>query len=181
MFGQELNHLSNNEIIGFTQIVLSQAPKKFYTMPASSGGKYHPATSLGQGGLVTHTKQVFYMAMSLMDTRLPMFKCDRDIVLSACLLHDIYKYDTNPENKWTLRNHGLKAKEWIEQLDAVEDYFACYQTKPDWYFEILKCIQSHNGVFSREYQGKFDTNQSIVHAADYLASRKWNLFDKGKL
>jgi len=181
MFESELRHISDNEIIAFVKIILNNAPQKFYTMPASSGGRYHPVTSQVIGGLINHTKQVFYIAQTILDTRLPIFRGNRDVVLASCLLHDIYKYDEHPDNQWTIRNHAIKAVEWIKQLPDVQEFFSCYIEKPDWYYEILDCIQSHNGVFSKEYQGEFNVNQSIVHLADYIASRKWNLFDNGQI
>ena len=35
----------------------------FWTMPASTSGKYHPAHSLGQGGLIRHTRAVVLFAV----------------------------------------------------------------------------------------------------------------------
>lgn len=180
MFENELLRISNNEIVAFTSLVLQNAPCNFFTHPASSTSRYHPQTSNGYGGLIVHTKQVFYIAESIMDTRLDLVRCDRDIVLSSCLLHDIYKYANN-ESRYTVKNHGQKGVEFIEEIKAIKDYFSIYSEKPYWYNKIMKCIHSHNGIFSPEYKGTFSVEQSIVHIADYIASKKWCEFNVGVL
>lgn len=181
IFEKELSMIKNQEIASFTEIVLNNAPDKFYKLGASSTSKYHPESSNGKGGLVNHTKQVFYIAKTIIDTKLPQFWCIEDVVLSACLLHDIAKYDELNNSNYTVKNHGYKAIGWIDGLRDVKDFFSIYNEKPDWYSHILRCIHSHNGIFSQEYGGLFDTEQAIVHTADYIASRRWNIFDSGKV
>lgn len=171
----------SEEIRAFVELALSLAPEKFYQLPASSTGKYHPESSSGHSGLVRHTKQVFWIAKTLMDTRLPLLKGNRDVVLAGCLLHDIVKYAPDSESDYTAKNHGIKGKQFLENSPEIHEFLSVYRVLPDWYYQILDCIQAHNGIWSKEYQGTFSTEQSIVHAADYLASRKWCYFDQTKL
>jgi len=181
IFEKELKEIKNQEISSFTEIVLNNAPSKFYELGASSTSRYHPESSNGKGGLVNHTKQVFYIAMTIIDTKLPQFWCNRDVVLSACLLHDIFKYDGSNDSNYTVKNHGYKALKWIDELKDVRMFLSVYDRKPEWYSEIMACIHAHNGIFTTEYEGQFSTEQMITHVADYIASRKWNVFDVSKV
>ena len=178
IFNEQLRQIKDNDIQAFTMLVLDLADDKFYNLPASSTGKYHPESSLKHAGLISHTKQVFDIALSMLDTRLPLFDCNRDVVLSACLLHDIYKYDPQTNSRYTLRSHAIKAVEWIKGNKDIQQFMSVYHPAPMWYLKILGAIHSHNGVFSTEYQGSFNTEQSIVHTADYIASRKWCYYAK---
>lgn len=179
MFEKELAKIENSEILSFTEIVLKNAPDSFFNYPASSTGKYHPVTSLGSGGLIVHTKEVFWIANTILDTQLDIFNnCNKDIVLSSCLLHDIYKYGDN--NYHMMKNHGSSAVWWIECLPDVEQFFSVYDKYhlPKWYLHILNCIHAHHGRFSTEWGDTYTIEMAIVHISDYLASRKFLLFDE---
>ena len=51
MFEKELELICSDEIRKMVELTLEKVPEYFYTIPASTTGKYHPAYSLGVGGL----------------------------------------------------------------------------------------------------------------------------------
>ena len=65
VFETELNYISDDKIRDSTRYLLEKLPDYFYTMPASTSGKYHPEFSLGEGGLVRHTKAAVRIAVEL--------------------------------------------------------------------------------------------------------------------
>ena len=58
----EINMICNEDIKRLVRIVLDKAPEHFWTIPASSTGKYHPEYASGDGGLIRHTKAVVRVA-----------------------------------------------------------------------------------------------------------------------
>ena len=52
---KELDFISNDVIHDFVSVALDKLPEYFWSVPASSSGKYHPSYALGNGGLVRHT------------------------------------------------------------------------------------------------------------------------------
>ena len=50
------------EVKRLVRIVLDKAPENFWTIAASSTGKYHPEYAAGEGGLIRHTKAVVRIA-----------------------------------------------------------------------------------------------------------------------
>lgn len=174
-FTKELALITDNEILSLTEKLIKHFPAPFWSKPASSTGKYHPNSSAGEGGLVIHTKQVFWIAKTIIDTCL--FDINPDIVLSACLLHDGWKY--NESSCWTLKNHATIAVNEIDKIVRKDDFFA--YGRPDWYLLLLDCILSHNGRFTKDwnYKNKLTDEQKIVHLADIISSRKFLLFNLG--
>lgn len=180
MLSHEVKLISDNEISAFTQIVLNNAPKRFWIEPASSTGKYHPHSSNGVSGLVMHTRQVFYIAKTILDT--DVFDANRDIVLSACLLHDIAKYDDDSKSKYTIYNHAERAVDLISSMPEILRFISIYSRGvPDWFHEIMHCIARHDGKFNKKNINTLSAEQSIVHLADYVASRRWCSFDYEKV
>lgn len=55
-FRCELSKIKDENIKKSTEYILNLLPDYFYTMPASTSGKYHPEFSLGEKGLVRHVK-----------------------------------------------------------------------------------------------------------------------------
>lgn len=55
IFNRYINEIGDPKIQEIVEECLQKCPKEFYTMPASTTGKYHPPFALGEGGLVRHT------------------------------------------------------------------------------------------------------------------------------
>ena len=101
-FHNELEMIKDSKINRFTKEVLDKyAPEYFWIMPSNESGKYHMPDEGVQGGLIIHVKRVVKMANHIMkgigwmghlkDVVNPEKQYDYDVVISACLLHDILK------------------------------------------------------------------------------------------
>lgn len=173
-FRQELAVIKDQEILSLTEKLIRHFPEPFWIMPASSTGKYHSPSSSGRGGLVNHTRQVFWIAKTMLDTKL--YSVNHDVVLAACLLHDGWKYGNS--SQYTLANHATVAVREIDNIVEASRFFLT--SKPDWYQKILDCILAHNGTFTKEWQGgSFSLEQAIVHTADMIGSRRFLSFNPG--
>lgn len=99
----------------------------FFTVPASSSGKYHPDFANGDGGLVRHTVAVCEIADALGE--LHEFNArQRSIVLIAALLHDACKYAARVGvERWggyTTKPHGEIAfvelsENWLPEYRSI--------------------------------------------------------------
>jgi len=174
----ELQLIQDTEILDFTKMILVNIVHPlFYRKPASSTGKYHPESSLGDGGLLRHTKMVVAVANIIcnsnmfMDTRISW-----PVIFSACILHDAWKYDQDGQYHST-KLHATKA---VDSINAFVEHENVFVVKPDWYFDILNCIFTHNGFHvSSESMPieRMNINQRIVHIADMISSRRYIEFD----
>ena len=144
VFEKELSLLEDSDVLSLTESLMAHFPAPFWRMPASSTGKYHPESSAGFGGLVTHTRQVFWIAKTIIDTGL--YNVNRDVVLAACLLHDGWKYGEN--SRWTIKNHAALAVQKIQRIVDSSHFFVTGQ--PVWYHLLLDCILSHNNRFTNK-------------------------------
>ena len=170
VFEKELALITNEEIRQETADLLQSVPEYFYHVAASSTGKYHPAFTLGEGGLVRHTRAAVMIAEQLM--QLEMFSKiapEHDYVIAALLLHDTFKHGAVDEG-YTITLHPSVAAEYIRT-----------NAKNEQYREIVPAlVETHMGQWTKDYKtGKemlkkpVTPTQKLVHLADYLASRKF--------
>lgn len=92
MFQSELNLIHDDDIRVQVTNVLEDIDDYFFSIPASSTGKYHPSFALGDGGLVRHTKACVKIAIELL--KLEMFQSllqYNDIIIAALIFHDCKK------------------------------------------------------------------------------------------
>ncbi len=175
-FKTELGYIQDSRLKKSAEILTKNLPDYFYRVAASSTGKYHPAFSLGDGGLLRHTKAAVKIAKSLLDD--PIFgdkytKSEKDLMIIALILHDGIKHGFI-EDKYTMSNHPLLAVEFIEknkdktEFEEEEIKFIC------------DCIKSHMGPWNTDYltgeeilPKPHTKYQNFVHMCDYLASRKF--------
>lgn len=179
MFTNEVNKIQNVKLKRAAKAMIKDAPEYFWTIPASSSGKYHPACDLGEGGLVRHSIMVSVVAEDLIDSEI--FCKDtlsiRDAVRVATLFHDVIKSGpVNEDGTYsnnTVFEHPNYGAEFIKQhlVNAKVD---------DLTIDII-----YNGV--RSHMGKWNTSkysktvldkplssfEKLIHTADYIASRKY--------
>ena len=173
-FQNELKWIKDKDIRRFAIDMVSILPDYFFTVAASSTGKYHPSYSLGEGGLVRHTKAAVLIAKTLLD--LEQYKNEyseeqRDIMLTALLLHDGVKHGLDG-SKYTVATHP------IEMVDYI---YGKYNSQPPyWVGMICDCIATHMGEWVTDYKTKEiildkpkTDMQKFVHMCDLLASRKF--------
>ena len=157
-----------------TARALLEAPSSFWSAPASTSGKYHPADSLGLGGLLRHTRKVYTLTTGLLD----MYGVEPIAVLysvcqSAALLHDTHKVSADSGHSHF--DHPLRSAR------AVRGLLPYFPGIPDRVGEMLvHAIEAHMGRWNTsKYQPDVvlptPANEAawIVHTADFLASRKY--------
>jgi len=158
----ELALINDPDIQAWTVETLKNAPEYFWYAPTSMTGKYHPAVCNLKGGLITHTKRVVYIANKLCHAW-GIFAQNRDIVIAACILHDIAKSTPGEPYKEHV-NHPLNAYKYF-QTD-----------KQPFVAEIDECIRNHMGRWSPRSVSKSIEEYSLielaVYTADFLSSLK---------
>lgn len=175
-FVEILNTIENEDIRVFAENVLKAAPPYWYSVPASSTGKYHPAYALGDGGLARHTialLRILNYMFSVESFREQFTSRERDLLRVAGLAHDMMKSGTQDDyekSKWSKFDHPVLAARMIQNIDGLN--------KEEKIF-IGKAIVSHMGQWNTDKQHPNitlpkpqDKYQILLHIADYLASRK---------
>lgn len=172
-----LNTFENDDIKNFAIVCLDNLPEYIWRVPASSTGKYHPAYSLGEGGLMRHQIAVvrflnFFFELEQYNKIIP--SRERDLLRVAGLVHDGRKSGSQSDyerNKYTKFDHPL------QMATVIRSYDGKYLNHEE--IELIAhCIESHMGQFNVDRKtGEClpkpeDMHQELVHLADYLASRK---------
>ena len=183
IFENEIKWIRNKDIRKFAIMILSELPDYFFSIPASSTGKYHPTYSLGEGGLVRHTKGAMLIAKSLLD--LEQYKAEyteeqRDIMLTAILLHDGLKHGINGGN-YTIATHPIEMADFVKSKSGIcKTIMGESGEEDEWLETICDCIASHMGEWNADYKTKkvilpkpISSLEKFVHMCDYLASRKF--------
>ena len=145
----------------------------FWKSGASASGKYHPAFTHGEGGLVRHTRAVCMVCEELlrMSSYAYMRAEYKDYARVACLLHDVRKYGRgDAEDKDCYKEHGAIAADDIRM--AWFEFFGTHA--PDL---LLMAVRSHMGQWTENRDDRPFTNiDRLVHMADYIASRPfWDI------
>ena len=174
LFANELNDIQDVNLQQFAMKLLSQAPDYFFTVPASSSGKYHPYFAREVGGLVKHTRCVIFYA----ECNAESFNFDshtKDLAIIAALSHDMKKQG-NGNGKHTVWEHPelaynfiLETQRLFPQLISVEDATM-----------IANAVLCHMGKWQHDVnftRGKksFPLPTTLfeyaIQSADYMASR----------
>ena len=170
-----LNTFENEDIKEFAVELLNNLPEYIWHVGASSTGKYHPAYSLGEGGLMRHQMAVVRFLnffLELEQYGAGMTSRERDLMRTAALIHDGMKSGTQEDytkSKYTKFNHPLLMANVIRSTDGLD------ASERDF---IAHCIESHMGQWNVDKKTNVelpkpkDEYQKLVHLADYLASRK---------
>lgn len=194
-FTRELSYIKNDTLRLIVIDTLNESPKCIVSIPASSSGRYHPQYSLGEGGLMRHVKAAVGIAYCQIET--DIFEClgidgcytndelnmYQDAAYAALILHDCCKPDDTPKHG-TRFDHPLLAAKLFKEVATK------YITKENMEYMkvviplIYRAIASHMGQFTTAPYAKGVTLprpntafEWFVHQCDYLASRKFLLFD----
>jgi len=177
IFKTELDYIKDEKIRKFAETTLLKLPDYFFTMPASTSGRFHPKFSLGDGGLVRHTKVAVRFAVDIISLEMMKYSdLEKDIIITSLLLHDGMKCGENGTG--TVLLHPTIMADFLKnntELNTLIDSEVLEQIKG--------CISSHMGEWAYDYKDKYKKNQllpkpkgklqNIVHLSDYLASRKY--------
>lgn len=175
---EEIDKLQDSENRRFANTLLNRLPEYFFSVPASSSGKYHPQNDLGTGGLVRHSISVARMLDHLLEPD-GYFEFDneqQDLLKIAALFHDCMKSGTQKEyeeDEHTKFLHPLYAANFV-MTTAIKSGFPYEKA-----LFIYDAIIAHMGQWNtsnNEIGSKLPTpvspGQKVLHLADYLASRK---------
>lgn len=174
-FKKELSYIKNKNIRESCEVMINLLPDYFFTIPASSTGKYHPKFTLGDGGLVRHVKAAVLLAKDLLDNPTIGDKYtsdEKDLMIMTLILHDGLKSGLT-HNRYTQVDHPTLIKNYI--LDN-KDKLKLSDSELKF---VARAIESHMGPWNTDYNGneilpKPKTKyESFVHMCDYLASRKY--------
>ena len=172
-----LNTIQDEEIRTFAYVLVDNLPSYIWEVGASSTGKYHPAYSLGQGGLMRHQIAVVRFLnyfFELEQYKTPIGDRKMDLMRVAGLVHDGRKSGEQVDyerSKFTKFDHPL------QMANIIRSYDGQYLNHDDIEF-IAHCVESHMGQWNTDRKSKtvlpkpIDVYQHFVHLADYLASRK---------
>ena len=158
-FKSELMKIRDDEIRNATEVLLKDGHDSFLQWPASSSGKYHPPDEIGPMGMVIHVKRCVRVAPDIAR----MYSLDnlgQNILISACLVHDLYKQGRDGKAGHTTKDHMLTIHEIINMTfkDLNID-------EKDRFKSILAnaCL-FHEGVWTPQEAYELDVAGPGVHA-----------------
>lgn len=172
-----LNTIVNEDIREFAKVLVEGLPSYIWEVGASSTGKYHPAYSLGLGGLMRHQIAVvrflnYFFELEQYNTKFT--SREMDLMRVAGLVHDGRKSGEQTDyerSKFTKFDHPL------QMANVIRSYDGQYLNHDELEF-IAHCIEAHMGSWNTDKKSSvvlpkpIDEYQRFVHLADYLASRK---------
>ena len=167
----------NEDIREFAKVLVENLPDYIWHVGASSTGKYHPAYSLGEGGLMRHQIAVvrflnFFFELEQYNTQFT--SREMDLMRVAGLVHDGRKSGEQSDYE---RSKFTKFDHPIQMANVVRSFDGKYLNHDELGF-IAHCIESHMGQWNTDRKSSVvlekpkDGYQFFVHLADYLASRK---------
>ena len=175
---EEINYIFDESIKSFVRSILIRA-SSFWTIPSSFSGKYHPSDEHNAGGNVLHTKRVV-RAAKIMSESYSLGREDTDVILAACILHDVTKgiklqgedsFHYDPMHPYTVGSFVKKCQE-DDKRYASESQSSTLYLSEDTVQAILRLVRCHLGPWSPVPETVPITYMDmIVHMADNIASK----------
>lgn len=179
-----LDTFENDDIKEFAIVLLEGLPEYIWHVGASSTGKYHPAYSLGEGGLMRHQMAVvrflnFFFELEQYNSKLT--SREMDLMRLAGFVHDGRKSGSQEDyekSKYTKFDHP------IQMADMVRSYNGQYLNSEEIEM-IAQMISAHMGQWCTDKKSSVELPKPnnkyarMIHLADYLASRKALTMDFG--
>lgn len=163
----EINKLTDGNIKKFLISCVDRFPDYFWEAPASNN-KYHQEDERSAGGLVLHVRRLIRLTEHMVRFH-NLNAWERDVLLSACILHDCFARGIPPRDlKHSDPLHPVYV-EYMFPFNADADRFIERRV----YDEIMECVSSH--------QGRFGPNSMLIsnrklpmifQLIDYIGSRK---------
>ena len=171
-FTKEISYIKDESKRRDIEVLINLLPDYFFTIPASSTGKYHPKFAGTVSGLVKHTKAAVRIAYDLFETVNNFSDNDKDLIIMALIMHDGLKKGME-EEKYTRFDHPLLVSKMImENANNLE-------MDIDNVRKMCMLIESHMGKWNTNKYSKVELPvptseiQRYVHRCDYLASRNY--------
>ncbi len=175
MFLDELEYIKDEKLHDSLLKIIESLPEYWFHVAASSTGKYHPKYSLGEGGLLRHSKSAMRIGYELLsDPCIGEKYTDRekDLMLIALLVHDGLKLGEK-EERYTRFDHPILMANYIIKNQLQ------YNLEEDDAIFIADVIKTHMGPWTKDYNGNEILErpktkyQNFVHMCDFLASKKF--------
>lgn len=172
-----LDTFENEDIKEFAIVLLEDMPDYIWHVGASSTGKYHPAYSLGEAGLMRHQIAVvrflnFFLELEQYGSKLT--SRERDLIRLSGFVHDGRKSGSQEDyekSKYTRFNHP------VLMADVIRSFDGKYLNHEE--IELVAdTISKHMGQWNIDNKTNMELPKPnnkfarMVHVADYLASRK---------
>lgn len=173
IFKEEIQYIESEQIRQLAEQAIDALPDYFFTVAASSTGKYHPQYALGVGGLVRHTKAVAFFAKTMLELEMydAFTQREKDLIVLAAILHDGWKQGDG-KSGFTTPTHPTVCADWIRNTVFFENTLS-----PEEINYLSGMVATHMGQWNinrgKEILQKPTTKeQRFLHVCDYLASRK---------
>lgn len=175
VFEKELEYINNPRYKKSTRALIELLPDYFFEVPASSTGKYHPSFSLGDGGLLRHTKCAVRIAKEIFDNEClsaAYTKNEKDLMMIALIFHDGLKYGYE-KGEYAKFEHPVLAADFIKNNKDKTDF----NEKEIEFLDHV--ISSHMGPWTTNYYSNVilprpeSRYQKMVHLCDHLSARKF--------
>ena len=172
-----LDTFENEDIKEFAVVLLDNLPEYIWHVGASSTGKYHPAYSLGEAGLMRHQLSVvrflnFFLELEQYGSKLT--SRERDLIRLSGLVHDGRKSGSQEDyekSKYTRFNHPMLMADVVRSFDGKH-------LSNEEIELVADTISRHMGQWNTDKKTNIELPKPnnkfarMVHVADYLASRK---------
>ena len=165
VFKKEYTYIANDRYRENAEKLVELLPDYFFKVAASSTGKYHPLFSLGDGGLVRHTKTAIRIGHKFTSD-------EKDLLIISIMVHDGLKHG-RVEEKYTRFDHPILIGEYIKEN---KDKLTLTDEEIDF---IVRVTASHMGEWNTNSYSNVvlplpkDKFQRFVHMCDFLSSRKF--------
>lgn len=170
-FQEELDRIYDHKIKEFARLCIAYAPDYiFEDCPSSSSGKYHPVDELSPDGTIIHIKKVFTMAYELVKG----LDCEsnRDIVVTAALVHDLRKKGPDNRTGHTLKDHPAHAAKLVDEVQEATQLLTKEQ-----YQMLRNCVGYHYGPWGEEpWKKPMDTytkEELALYVSDFVVSKRF--------
>lgn len=148
----EIDLIRDPSISSFVRSMLLKSDS-FWDIPGSFSSVYHPPDEQNSLGNVLHTKRVTRIAL-IMCENYGFNNIEVDIVLAACILHDLTKGDMNDDGSisydefhpYTVDLFYNKVKR--QDLLSSETQSSVMHVEEELAYKILRIIRCHHGANS---------------------------------
>lgn len=170
IFEEQLELIGDKRVKEFIRLCVLSAPDYFFKdCPASSSGKYHPVDELSWDGCIIHTKRVVVVGYTL--ARGLGIEENRDLIVGACLVHDLLKQGVTRSGH-TVKYHPRLAAELVERIQRDTQLLEDSE-----YRIIYNSVALHYGPWSVKDVKKpikdYTLEELCVYVSDYVASKKF--------
>lgn len=171
-FEKEISYIKDKNNREDIKYLINLLPDYFFTIPASSTGKYHPKFASTKNGLVKHTKVAVRIAYDLFEINNAFTELEKDLIIMALIMHDGLKKGL-VEEEYTCFDHPLLVSKLI--LENANNL----KMDIDNVRKMCSMIESHMGKWNTSKYSSVvlplpkDKCERFVHMCDYLSSRSY--------